>query len=364
MLFREILSNPTKIALIVLALVLITATALPLLRFDHWWIRVLDFPRKQLAIAGIVLFALYLYVLGKHRLYDSVILGFLLMAVGYQLVKIFPYTVLMPKQVLAADSPSGEGTLGLLIINVQMDNRASEALFALVDDYDPDVILTMETDDWWEASLRELEENYPHTLKRPLDNTYGMLVHSRLELIDPDIRHIIKDSIPSMHMQVLLASGNRVFMHFVHPDPPNPLYATETTQRDAELLVVGRDVGKRDRPTLVAGDFNDVPWSTTTNLFQSISGLLDPRVGRGMYNTYHANNPFLRWPLDHVFHSAHFKLVRMATGPAWGSDHLPVYIELRLTEGAELEQEEEGADAEEAEQVDEKIEDGKQQEAE
>lgn len=88
--------------------------------------------------------------------------------------------------------------------------------------YDPDVVLTVETDRWWEEALRALEEDYPYTLKKPLDNAFGMIVHSRLEMIDPRIRFILKDSIPSMHLQVVLPSNDRVFMHFVHPTRPTP----------------------------------------------------------------------------------------------------------------------------------------------
>lgn len=349
-----------KIILIMLALLLVTATALPLLRLDQWWIRIFDFPRGQITIAGIVLLAIYLYFWDTKHIYESVVLGLLVLAVGHQVVKMLPYTVLMPKQVLAAESPSDEANISLLVANVLMGNRKSEAFLDIVRKYDPDVILTVETDKWWEEALRSLEEEYPYTLKNPLDNTYGMLLYSRLEMIDPEIRFILKDSIPSMHTQVVLPSDDRVFMHFVHPDPPNPKYATETTKRDAELLILGRETAQRDRPTIIAGDFNDVAWSYTTSLFQKASGLLDPRVGRGMHNTYNAQNLLLRWPLDHVFHSDHFKLVHMERGPAWGSDHFPIFIELSLEPEAAAEQNEPVTNRTEGKQVDEKIEDGKQ----
>ncbi|WP_297187002.1 endonuclease/exonuclease/phosphatase family protein [uncultured Porticoccus sp.] len=350
-----------KIVLILLALLLVTATALPLLRHNQWWIRIFDFPRGQITIVGIALLALYLYFLDEKQVYESVVLGLLVLAVGFQIVKMLPYTVLMPRQVLASESRSDEAHLRLLVANVLMGNRESGAFLDIVREYDPDVILTVETDEWWEEALRSLEETYPYTLKNPLDNTYGMLLYSRLEMIDPEIRFILKDSIPSMHTQVVLPSDDRVSMHFVHPDPPNPKYATETTKRDAELLILGRETAQRDRPTIIAGDFNDVAWSYSTRLFQKASGLLDPRVGRGMYNSYNARNPLLRWPLDHVFHSDHFKLVHMERGPAWGSDHFPIFIELSLEPGAAVDQEEPDTNRTEGKQVDEKIEEGKQQ---
>lgn len=350
-----------KVVLVVLALLLVIATAIPILHSDQWWIRVFDFPRVQITIAGVLLLVFYLYFWNIHRLSETVVLGLLVLALCYQLVKMFPYTVLSPKQVLTAESSSDGANLSLFVANVLIDNRNSEAFLALVRDYDPDVILTLETDAWWEEALKSLEQDYPHTLKKPLDTGYGMLVHSRLELVDPEVRFILKDGIPSMHMQVVLPSDDRVFMHFVHPKPPNPKYASDTTERDAELLIVGREVEAHGKPAIVAGDFNDVAWSHTTTLFQKASGLLDPRVGRGMYNTFSAKSFLLRWPLDHVFSTEHFKLVHIDVGPAWGSDHFPIFIELSLEPDAAAEQEEPDADQEKGEQIGELIEEGRQQ---
>lgn len=343
-----------------IALILLVFTALPILRFDQWWIRIFDFPRVQICLVGILVLSLYLFFWKTLRAWDLVMIGLLVLAVGYQLVRIFPYTILMPKQVVTAETQTDAANFKLLVANVLMENRRSDQFLAVVRSYDPDVIVSMETDDWWEQALRPLEKNYPHTLKHPLNNTYGMIVHSRMAMIDPEIRFILDDAIPSMHMKVAMPSQRRIQLHFLHPDPPNPRHATETTERDAELLIVAREVDQREKPTIIAGDFNDVAWSDTTRLFQKASGLLDPRIGRGMFNTYNARIPFLRWPLDHVFHSEHFKLVRLETGPGWGSDHFPVFIELNLRSDDVAEHEEPETNPSEKAEVTETIETARQ----
>ncbi len=139
-----------NIILVLLSLLVVIATALPLLSFEQWWIRVLDFPRVQITIAGLVLIALFVYFRDPQHVYESVVLGLLVLAVGYQVVKMFPYTPLMPKQVVTAESGPGDTNLSLLVANVLMDNRESEAFLDIVRNYDPDVILTVETDQWWE----------------------------------------------------------------------------------------------------------------------------------------------------------------------------------------------------------------------
>lgn len=109
------------------------------------------------------------------------------------------------------------------------------------------------------------------------------------------------------------------------------------------------------RSSGVAGDFNDVAWSDTTKLFQELSGLLDPRIGRGFYATFHARYPPLRWPLDHAFHSEHLALVEMRRLDAGGSDHFPILLELAVVPAAAFEQERPDAEAEDHEQADEII---------
>ncbi len=321
-----------------LAALLVTLGAvLPWIRQGDWWIRVFDFPRLQLILLGGL-------VLAGYRFIEASSVSLLLQAATgaatlYQLWRIRSYTPLFPVQVEAATGDEKKlGRLRLLVANVYMPNRRADKLLALVRRFRPDLLLAMETDAWWGEQLQRLEADYPHQVRHPLPNTYGMLLYSRLPLIRPEVRFLVEDDIPSFHLAVDLPNCPNVQLICLHPRPPRPSKRQDSTNRDAELLIVGEQVRGSDDPTIVAGDLNDVAWSYTTDLFQRVSGLLDPRRGRGMYNTFHAKIPVLRFPLDHVFHSNHFRLVNLQRLPPFGSDHFPILVELSYEEHAALSQ--------------------------
>lgn len=314
---------------------MIAATVLPLLRSDHWIVRVFDFPRLQITVIFSVIFAAYLWRREDPGLADNLFLGALSLSLMYQLWRMWPYTPLHPRQVKRAERQDDPRSLSLLICNVLETNRDTEKLCALIRDRDPDVVLLVETNSWWAEQLREIERPRPHFLKQPQSNTYGMLLYSRLPLIDPQIRFLVQDDVPSIHTGVKLPTGDQVWLRCLHPRPPAPSESTRSTERDAELLIVAKELQHQDRPSVVVGDLNDVAWSRSTSVFQKISRLLDPRVGRGFYSTFNANWPFVRFPLDHAFVSHHFHLVAFEVLPHVGSDHFPVFARLTLSPSPE-----------------------------
>jgi endonuclease/exonuclease/phosphatase (EEP) superfamily protein YafD len=331
-------------------------TLAPWLKIRHWTIRSFDFPLLQIAIVATVL-ALAQLAFGPSVWWHWTGMAASVIAAGIQWARIYPWTPLARCTVVETASDAPERQLTLLVSNVLTPNRQADKLIALVRQHQPDMLLTLESDQWWGDQLdAAIGEMMPQAVRIPLDNLYGMHLYSRVPLEDIEVKWLIQDDIPSIHTWVRLPNGDRVRFHALHPRPPAPSESDESLWRDAELLLVGEAIAKKKLPTIVAGDLNDVAWSPTTKLFCKISGMLDLRRGRGQYSTFHAKYPMLRWPLDHVFVTEDFTLVHMQRLPEVGSDHFPILVTLSHDPSRADENEPEKADGEEREDAEETIE--------
>ncbi|WP_348654749.1 endonuclease/exonuclease/phosphatase family protein [uncultured Psychrobacter sp.] len=332
---------------------------------DNWWVRVVEFPRIQIVVLGVVAWAAMILFYSDWQIGQWLLFLALSLTSAYQLRMVLPYTQLWKKEVQnATDDPKlAEHQIKIMVSNVLTPNEQKQDLVNLVNDKNPDILIALETDKKWERALEQIEPDYPYTVKVPLDNLYGMHLYSKLELIDPEIKYLIIDDIPSIHSQLRLQSGRVIWLYCLHPMPPSPTEADKSTTRDAELLMVGKHIKEHEQTAILAGDLNDVAWSKTTRRFQRISGLLDPRIGRHFINTFHVKYPFLRWALDHIFHSACFTLVDISRMPSIGSDHFPVMTTLQYEpqEASKQEQNAPTTDAEDIQETNHKIEEGKEE---
>lgn len=321
-----------------LASILVAFTLLGLLPLEHWWIRLADFPRLQIIFVDMVCFVGLLLFLSldfysfstAQQTFLLILLSLLFGVLLYQLYMVLPYTRLWRVQVVqtSLDDVVAKNIhnvqIKLMVANVLTSNNKTAALIEQINKHTPDVLLTLETDKKWQDALSTINADYPYCVKVPLDNLYGMHLYSKFELINPQVKYMLVDDVPSIHTQLKLPNGKQVWLYCLHPMPPAPMEADKSTTRDAEILMIAKKIREQNQTAIVAGDLNDVAWSRTTKRFQRISGLLDPRIGRTFINTFHAKLPFLRWALDHVFHSACFGLVDIKRLPDIGSDHFPL----------------------------------------
>lgn len=344
-----------KILLYVFSFIAILSVLLPFIKKDFWVFRIFDYPRLQkFTIIGILATCWFVFFRESEFWLDISISIFLSLAFFYLLYLILPFTFL-GKTMIDRVSGKDKKTINLLVSNIYQYNDKYQKLLDLVKKRNPDIVFLVETDEKWLEGVKELREEYTHYIEIPLDNTYGLLFYSRLPIKNQQINYLIDEEIPSIIVDVEF--DNQLIRIFgLHPTPPVPQENEHSTDRDAEILLIGKMAKEHEGPCLVIGDLNDVAWSYTTKLFLKSSELLDPRRGRGMYSTFHAKYPLLRWPLDHYFVSSHFRLVDMKVEKHIDSDHFPISICLVLSHKDE--EDKMVADQDDKELVEEKIEAG------
>ncbi len=306
------------------ALALVAVTLLPLSRSVAWWVRMWDFPRAQ-AAAGLAV-ALPLVGLVLPDPWRWPLAAACLACLVYQVARILPYTPAFPREMgMAAPDPSRDVTL--LAANVLMENTDHGRLRALIAEVDPDVLLLMETDAAWVEAVAPELARYATVLRAPRDDHYGMVFATRLDA-DARMVRLTEDETPAAFAVLTDADGARLRVVGLHPQPPVP--GVDTEERDAQLFYAARFARAAEDPLVALGDFNDAAWSDTTRAFKRVGGYLDPRVGRGFFASFHADNPLLRAPIDQFFARGPVVVTDFRLGPHIGSDHFPLIARIRV----------------------------------
>ena len=329
-----------------LTLMFLLMNLLPLVHCDYWVFRLFEYPRFQKLVIGLACLIILLLLRPAVENFFYVLFGIVAACVLFLAVKIFPYTPFAKREV-QQHSSDGKADIGIYTANVLQTNQQYSKLLQQIREVNPDMVFLVETDEKWAAAVHELEKDYPHTLQKPLDNTYGLLFYSRFPLRNPQVLFRVDEEVPSIETEAQLPCGDWIKVYGLHPKPPVPGESLYATAKDKELMKVAFEVKEQTKPCIVMGDLNDVAWSHVTKLFRKVSGLLDPRRGRGFFSTFSANNRIMRFPLDYLFCSSHFGLCSMRRLPHNGSDHFPMFIHLCYDPSLAQQQEAPKADSEE-----------------
>ena len=314
------------------ALALCIGALIPFIREQTWWLRAWTYARLQMLFLCSMTAIVFILLPGLDIVWDKIIFGLLIVLALGCVWDILPFTPILPKQTRDFEGGEPHINLRLFVGNVLIENEAYADYLAQIKVISPDLIFLVETDETWRDMLSELEALYAHRYLLPLPEFNGMLFYSRFPILEAQERYLVQDHIPSLTLDLDVGHTQKFRFYGVHPRPPRP--EDDTSDLDKELSFIANEVGHLGNPTIVTGDLNDVGWSSTTKKFLRVSGLSDPRHGRGLYNSYNAKNPFVRWPLDHLFHSKHFSLISMKRLQPCGSDHFPLLIELALHDPA------------------------------
>ena len=311
-----------------LALAACVVTLVSLAHSDQWWVQVLNFPRL-LTVIAMALIAMG--CIAFTRKWRGVLLVMLAASAALQLWRIYPYLRFAPIEVVRTE-PLGTGLPGscftALGLNVFQYNRDYAKTLRMIDRERPDILLLMETDHRWVKALAPVLARYPYTLLRPIDNTYGIVFASKLPVTTARTENVTDRDTPTVYARLATKGGQAFDYVGLHPRPPIP--GQDTDQRDRKIERAALRIAGSPIPAMAMGDFNDVAWSRTTQLFKRVGGYLDPRIGRGTYPSFPARYVGLGWPLDQMFVSPGFTFRSLRILENVGSDHRPLAAELCL----------------------------------
>lgn len=346
----------------ILSGLLLISTLIPLVQNQHWFFRVFDFGKVQILILQFILVVLGFIFLDYTTLF-YISQGLLILCMIYELYLLFPYTPFYKVEKKTKSNHSSK-SIRVISTNVYQFNKEYKRFTDFIFKQNPDVVLTMESNKDWENAMQILKKDYPHFCEVGLENTYGIHLYSKLPFINCKVHYLIAEDIPSIEATLQTTDGFKFVFFGVHPPPPSPTEEENSKERDGELLAVAKKVQNNKIPTIVVGDFNNVAWAKSSILFRKTSGMIDPRIGRGLISTFHAKYKLLRFPIDQMYHTTDVFVEELKALENIGSDHLPLYckffIDKQNNDQEDLVEELEKDDMKE---VNELIKEGKEQES-
>ena len=306
--------------------VLLLLTLVPLTPFQHWFFRLGNYIKIQLFSLQIIF--LILGILFFPNISLVIILSSInTISIIHSIYIFYPYSK-FHKERIAPDYPAS--IIKMISANVYQENKKTSKLIQLIQKISPDLFITLESNKFWENALDQLIPNYPHSVKVPLENTYGMHLYSNLPILDHQVHYFMADDVPSIEANLQLDDGQVLKLLCAHPPPASPTEESNAKERDGELMAIAELVAGAKYPTVVIGDFNNVPWSNVSRQFRRVCKVHDARVGVGMIYTFHSKYPWFRLPLDLAYHTSSVYVHEIKALEDIGSDHFPLFLSISV----------------------------------
>jgi endonuclease/exonuclease/phosphatase (EEP) superfamily protein YafD len=295
-----------------------SAAAAALLGFagSRWWL--LDLLTHFRPVYGLVLLGAATLAFAVARPRAAAAMAAVLVVNTVPLVSAVPETVGRTDGV----------ALRVLVSNVERTNPDHSAVAELIAAERPDLIALIEVDRTWLDALGPSLAGLDHAVDVPRSDCFGVALRSRWPLTDVEVVDDPGLQPPWIVATLAVEGAEPTTVVVAHPHPP--VTRARAAARDAQLEAMGRRLAATTGPRLVVGDLNATPWSTPMARLLEQTGLEVAGGPLGPRGTWPSRLPLLRLPIDHVLHDPEVWVVRHELGPAVGSDHRPVAVDLRL----------------------------------
>lgn len=241
------------------------------------------------------------------------------------LIQIVP--IYVPYGSLDTLQPDNSRDLKIVHFNVLTSNGEYKNAIEYIDKKDPDIVVLNEVNKSWIDKLK-LFEKYKYSVVETRDDNFGIALYSKIELQNARIEYFGDDGLPSAVAEFNVGD-NEVSILGTHPLTPSDKISFNSRNKQFESLIENRN--SFSKSMVLFGDLNTTSWSYGFKNLVKGMNLYDSRQGHGIQFSWPTTIPILSVPLDHCLVSKDIKVLKREMGPNLGSDHRPLYVELRIS---------------------------------
>jgi len=318
---RHRIAPALRVAAHVLVAVFLLSTAISFAGSWHWYADLFAHFRVQyllgFAVGSILLFCRRMWTTGVFAL-----LGF-----GVNGVAILPQLSTTPAHQAA---PASAPKLRCVSFNLLQGNERFDAVEQFVRQCDADVLVFQEVTPELGEILKRTVDIYPTQRIGGRKDSKGYALLTRLPAANLRFEPLPgQKQIGAIAAEIETPAG--IFTIFgIHSHKPTSAKGAISQRAYFDWLAKrSHEIRADGRPFIMMGDFNATPWSVPFQAFASQSELLDTSRGVVFGATWSFYLP-QRLTIDHGFVSPEWRLLRREVGPALGSDHRPLILDLAL----------------------------------
>lgn len=152
-------------------------------------------------------------------------------------------------------------------------------------------------------------------------STFNQAIFADINISKNKILRVYNVHLQSMNIDQKIFSGTQVEKELLFTSIRK--YKNGALERAEQIKQILNHVQNSPYPTIVCGDFNDVPYSYVYEQFKNLLKNGFEEKGNGFGFTYSGKYSFLR--IDNIFASKQIKFIKFNThNSVWGSDHFPI----------------------------------------
>ncbi|MEO1433003.1 MAG: endonuclease/exonuclease/phosphatase family protein [Cyanobacteria bacterium J06633_8] len=322
----------------VLAGCAVIATALSFAGRKYWVFALMEHLRVQYSLILIVAVFVSLFTSRKRiNIWNIVCLIALLINLFFILPLFIP-----PEQnsTLSLNKSLDSTSEKILLTHVTLNNKKPDATKAIeyLNKQNTDILFLLEVTPQSLIQLKRGLTNYQLVTALPKYTSHGIAWFVPKETTNPiKIKSFRFIRIPSSNNRPLLRAkisyqGREIVLLCFHVISPRNAKTVAYQEIELDALADwSQRVLQNSDDLIVIGDFNSTPWYGIFRRLLNKTGLINSQRGFGIQTTWHSLLPTVfRIPIDNCLHSKSLTTVRRFIGQDIGSDHLPLFVELKL----------------------------------